>query len=252
MVVSAVIDDKGTPIYCEMWTGNTAVVKTLVPIVNRLRKRFHIKRMCIVADRGMIFQETLAYLENHDPPIPYILGARMKKAKEIREQILTTGGRYREVHKESYQMNAPSPLKVKEVIFDGKRYIVCLKSKRARKDANTRAAIIESLEKQLEKGAKKLIGNKGYRKYVKVEKDTICIDSEKVKSEARFDGKWILQAFNTHLSAEFEVAVRGIAQKFLKVLASQSLRQFVKFNFSFLKIWHGGSAKNFFALFKQL
>lgn len=202
MVVGAVIDDKGTPICCEMWPGNTADVKTLVPVVKRLRKRFHINRMCIVADRGMISQETLEYLENHTPPIPYILGARMKKAKEIREQILTTGGRYREVHAESNQSDAPSPLKVKEVIFDGKRYIVCLNSKQARKDANTRDAIINSLEKQLEKGAKKLIGNKGYRKYVKVEKGSVYIDTEKVKSEARFDGKWVLQAFNTELSAE--------------------------------------------------
>ena len=54
MVVGAVIDDKGQPICCEMWPGNTADITTLLPIVERLKKRFTIGRVCIVADRGMI------------------------------------------------------------------------------------------------------------------------------------------------------------------------------------------------------
>lgn len=207
MVVGVIIDDKGSPICCEMWPGNTADIKTLVPVVKRLRKRFHINRMCIVADRGMISQETLDYLEGQNPPIPYILGARMRKMKEIRERILTTGGRYQEVYPESNQANAPSPLKVKEVLFDGKRYIICLNSKQARKDANTRDAIISSLTEQLSKGAKKLIGNKGYQRYLKVEKGSIHIDSDKIKSEERFDGKWVLQTSNTQLSAD-QVALK--------------------------------------------
>jgi transposase len=33
MVVGAVLDDKGQPICCEMWPGNTADVKSLLPIV---------------------------------------------------------------------------------------------------------------------------------------------------------------------------------------------------------------------------
>jgi hypothetical protein len=44
MVVGAVIDDKCRPICCEMWPGNTADVKTLIPIADRLRERFHIGR----------------------------------------------------------------------------------------------------------------------------------------------------------------------------------------------------------------
>ena len=40
MVVGAVLDDKGQPICCEMWPGNTTDVKTLLPIVERLKKRF--------------------------------------------------------------------------------------------------------------------------------------------------------------------------------------------------------------------
>lgn len=207
MVVGAVIDDKGTPICCEMWPGNTADVTTLVPLMKRLRERFHIKRMCIVADRGMISQDTIDFLESQEPKIPYILGARMRNVTEIRDHILSTGGAYREVHPEIDAPDAPSPLKVKEVIFDGKRYIVCVNSKQARKDSQTRQAIIENLKEQLSKGAKKLVGNKGYRKFLKVEKNGVYIDAEKIEEEARYDGKWVLQTGHVNLSAQ-QVALK--------------------------------------------
>jgi hypothetical protein len=96
MVVGVVIDDEGRPICCEMWPGNTADVTSLVTISEHMRERFAIKRFCIVADRGMISAGNLKYLEENE--IPYILGTRMRKDKEVREQVLTCGGRYRELH----------------------------------------------------------------------------------------------------------------------------------------------------------
>jgi len=42
-----------------MWLGNTADVTTLLPVVDRLRQRFSIGRVCLVADRGMISAETI-------------------------------------------------------------------------------------------------------------------------------------------------------------------------------------------------
>ena len=59
MVVGAVLDGQGRPICCELWPGNTTDVKTLIPVVDRLRSRFGISRVCIVADRGMISKETI-------------------------------------------------------------------------------------------------------------------------------------------------------------------------------------------------
>ena len=70
MVVGAVIDDKGQPICCEMWPGNTTDVKTLLPIVEKLRNRFNIGRLCIVADRGMISADTLKTLEDPGNTMP--------------------------------------------------------------------------------------------------------------------------------------------------------------------------------------
>jgi hypothetical protein len=130
----------------------------------------------------------------------------MRRVKEIKIDVLSRGGRYREVYPEGVTSKDPSPLKVKEVSHNGKRYIVCMNTRQARKDATDRQAIIASLEEQLKKGPKSLVGNKGYRKYLKVDKNSARVDTDKVKHESRFDGKWVLTS-NTDLPAE-QVAVK--------------------------------------------
>ncbi|BBO69864.1 transposase [Desulfosarcina alkanivorans] len=201
MVVGAVLDDKGQPICCEMWPGNTADVKSLLPIVDRLKMRFKIARICIVADRGMISAKTLEQLESGENPTPYILGARMRKVKQIRDRVLSHPGRYKQVRSESSDPKKPAPLKVKQVEIDGCRYIVCVNPSQQRKDAADREAIVSALTKQLKKGPKSLVGNKGFRKYVKIEKGSTSIDENRIKYESRFDGKWVLRT-NTDLSAD--------------------------------------------------
>ena len=201
MVVGAVIDDKGQPICCEMWPGNTTDVKTLLPIVEKLQQRFKIDRVCIVADRGMISAKTIRELENPENTIPYILGTRMRKVKEIRDVVLSHPGRYKEVRPESGDSKDPEPLKVKQLQHNGHRYIVCCNPRQTRKEARDREVILSALKEQIKKGAKSLVGNKGYRKYLTIAKDSVSIDEEKVRYESRFDGKWVLMT-NTNMSAE--------------------------------------------------
>ena len=69
MVVGMAVDVEGRPICCEMWPGNTADVTTLVPIVKRMRERFRLREITVVADRGMVSQKTLEALEGSDPPV---------------------------------------------------------------------------------------------------------------------------------------------------------------------------------------
>ena len=199
MVVGVILDEHGQPVCCEMWPGNTTDVTTLVPVIKRLRSRFAIGRICIVSDRGMISAETMTYLE--EEKIPYILGARMRRSKEVKEEVLSRAGRYREVHPEGGSNKDPSPLKVKDVMVDGNRYIVCLNEKQARKDAADRQAIIDSLQEKLKSNPKSLVGNKGYRKYLKLDRETVSVNQDKIEEEARYDGKWVLKT-NTDLTAE--------------------------------------------------
>jgi transposase len=199
MVVGAVIDSKGKPVCCEMWPGNSADVKSLIPVTERIHSRFHIGRFCIVADRGMISAETLEELDKRE--IPYILGTRMRKVNEIKRDVLSRQGRYREIRPEGKSSKDPAPLKVKEVSLDGSRYIVCLNPKQARKDAQDRENILESLEEKIRTDPKRLIGNKGYRKYLKIARGSVNIDQDKVEYDSRFDGKWVLIT-NTDFSVD--------------------------------------------------
>ncbi len=44
-----------------------------------------------------------------------------------------------------------------------------------------------------------MIGNRGYRRFVKIESGSVSIDMEKVEEEAKYDGIWVLRT-NTRLS----------------------------------------------------
>jgi len=205
MVVAVVLDATGRPICCELWPGNTTDVSTLIPIVDRLRSRFGIGSVCVVADRGMISQPTIEKLKERT--IHFILGARLRKVREIRQKVLSHTGRYYEVNGPRKQSKDPSPLKVKDVSIGVRRYVVCHNEEQAKKDKADREAIVQALREQLKQGSKSLVGNKGYRKFLKATRaGAFEIDESKIQSEARFDGKWVLQT-DTELTAA-EVALK--------------------------------------------
>jgi hypothetical protein len=193
MVVGAVIDSSGRPVCCELWPGNTTDVTTLVPVANRLKHRFGIQRVCVVADRGMISEKTRAELEQLG--FLYILGVRMRSSNRA-DEVLSRPGRYHEVTPPRQHAKDPSPLEVKEVALDdlpGIRHVVCRNAEQAAKDKHDREAIIAALEEALKKGDKSLIGNNGFRRFVaKAGEQSFAIDYAKAKDEERLDGKWLL------------------------------------------------------------
>ncbi len=137
---------------------------TLIPVVNRLRKRFAVSKVCIVADRGMISKGTIEELEKPDRKWLYILGARMRGQKEVNEEVLARAGRYRVVRPKCEESDAPSPLDVKEVWVEDWRYVVCRNQDEARKDVAHWEAIVASLREKLQAGEKSLVDNKGHRR----------------------------------------------------------------------------------------
>ena len=160
-----------------------------------------------------------------------ILGARMRKQKEVRVEVLGRGGRYQVIHPERKQAKDPSPLKVKEVMVDCRRYIVCHNADQARKDAADREMILKSLEEQLRRGDKSLVGNKGYRRYLKAQGSAFEIDRKKVEEEARFDGKWVLRT-NTDLPAS------EVALKYKQLWTVESLFRTIKSVLATRPIYH--------------
>jgi hypothetical protein len=152
----------------------------------------------------MISAETIGELERRG--WEYILGARMRNQKEVRDSVLGRGGAYAVVRPKGRKSKGPSPLKVKEVLIEGRRYIVCLNEDQAKKDAFDRAEIVASLKERLKGGDKSLVGNKGYRRYLKVVGEGFEIDDAVIEEEVRYDGKWVLRT-NTKMD-KAEVALK--------------------------------------------
>jgi Transposase DDE domain len=196
MILAVVIDGDGRPVCSEMWPGNTADVTTLIPVIDRLRQRFAIARVCVVADRGLISAETLAELEARR--LFYILGVRERSDKLVRELVLDDPAPFVPLvlSKRGKQVD----YEAKAVMLAGRRYIVCRNHQEAEKDAADRTSILAALERQLAKGDKALVGNVGFRRYLKMISDEhFAIDANKVEEEKKFDGIFVLRT-NTDLN----------------------------------------------------
>jgi hypothetical protein len=154
----------------------------------------------------MISRETIEALEQPERGWRSILGARMRSRNEVKDEVLSRAGRDRVVDPKRVQSDDPSPLKVKEVWVEERRYVVGLNEEEARKDAADREAIVAALRERLRDGDKSLVGNQGYRRDLSGgDSPGFGIDEAKVAEEARDDGKWVLRT-NTDLDSA-EVAL---------------------------------------------
>ncbi len=196
MILAVLIDGDGRPVCSEMWPGNTADVTTLIPVIDRLRRRFAIDRVCVIADRGMISAETVAELAARR--LLYILGSRERNDKVVRELVLNDPDPF--VPLVMAKRGNEIDYEAKAVMLGGRRYIVCRNHQEAVKDAADRAAILAALERALAKGDKALVGNKGYRRFLKTAgADHFAIDRAKAEEDAKFDGLFVLHT-NTELN----------------------------------------------------
>ena len=195
MTLAVLIDGDGRPVCSEMWPGNVADVSTLIPVIDRLRRRFAIGRICVVADRGMISAETIAELEARK--LFYLLGTRERTDRVGRDVVLadTAPCVPLTITKRGHEID----YEAKAVTVGGRRYIFCRNHQQATQDAATRDAILTSLERQLAKGDKALVANTGFRRFLKTEgHGHFAIDPAKAAADARFDGVFVLRT-NTDL-----------------------------------------------------
>ena len=200
MILGVVIDETGRPICSEMWPGNTADVTTLIPVVTRLRERFLLNRVCVITDRGMVSAKTIATLEAEK--IEYILGVREKRSVEI-AAVLADKTPFVSLTVPKANGRGTLDLQVKEVVRKVKagqgstrrcRYIVCFNEAEARNDAAAREAAVAGLENALRQGDKALVGNKGFRRFLKIDADShFAIDPDRVAAAAKFDGIYVIR-----------------------------------------------------------
>ena len=125
----------------------------------------------------------------------------MRRQKEVSTSVLGSRARWFESVPQRSNAKNPAPLKIKELWVKERRYIVCLNEEERRKDAHDREAIVGHLKEQLRYGDKSLVGNKGYRRYLKVEGSGHFVIDEKTvirgldtlqQVEANFQGRRFL------------------------------------------------------------
>jgi hypothetical protein len=202
VVICLAVDQQGWPIAWDLLPGNTADTVAFVAMIKKLRERFRIRRVVVVADRGMISKDTIALLEGHEEaPFDFILGCKMRQQKEVTEEVLSRAGRYR---------NVAGNLEVKEVVVDDRRYVVCRNPIEVKKDAAAREAILAKLEQALTHGPKSVIGNVGYKRFIRMQKGSVSIDRDAIARDARLDGKFVLRT-----STDFDTADVARAYKSL-------------------------------------
>jgi len=132
----------------------------------------------------------------------YIVGMKMRGLKEVRDEVLARAGRYQLVNER---------LQVKEVRVAERRYVVCYNPEEAAKDRHDRDAILATLEKKLAAGGiKKLLNNRGYKRFLKTTSGGATIDWRRAKDDARYDGKFVLRTTTTLPAAEVARAYKEL------------------------------------------
>jgi transposase len=189
VIVGIIMTKEGIPLGHEVYPGNTNDLNAFKEMIRVVSRRFKIRRVIIVCDRGMIDAKNIRALELDG--YEYIVGMRMRQLKrEDAEKILSHGG----------MVSVGPRLKAKEVYFEHKRLIVCFNPEEAVKDKEKREEVIERLiEKLKTHGLKSLLIHKEYSKYLKIKAEKPELDEDRIKSEELFDGKFVLQT-NTKLS----------------------------------------------------
>jgi hypothetical protein len=207
VLVGLLMTGDGFPVAHHVFPGNTADIDAFRVAIKDLRRRFSLRRVVIVADRGMVSEKLMEELEKGaggQPKLDYILGMRLRKSKEVSEEVLRRAGRYHQI---------ADNLRVKEVRIGERRYVVCHNPEEEERDRKRREEIIEHTREDLNrKGAKAFVMPRGLRRFVELIGGELVLKEAAVRDEARYDGKWVLRTSTGLPAAEVALAYKSLWQ----------------------------------------
>jgi len=183
VLLALFVTQAGLPVGYEVFPGSTFEGHTFVPMIEKLKKRFQIDEIVIVADRGMVSKDNIKYLDKHN--ISYIVGARLKSSSNIRKKDVLDWAK--SLDKEHIKTGATHRLDV----GNGQSIILSYRTDRAKKDSHDREVAIEKLLARLKrnKNPKQLISNYGYQKFIALEGQAkLVLDEEKLEAASEWDG----------------------------------------------------------------
>lgn len=195
IMIGLLVNSFGYPIAYDLFEGNTSETNTLIPVIERLIKRFSIDKPIVVADAALLSKKNLQALQNSG--YEYVLGGRIKnESDQVKKNILRL--------KPTIEQPAESP-------HPYGRLIISYSDKRKGKDAYNRKKGLERLEKKVKDGklTKQHVNNRGYNKYLKLEGEAkVSIDYTLYEQDEVWDG---LKGYvtNTTLDAKQVIASYG-------------------------------------------
>lgn len=200
LVIGVLMTRDGFPIAHQVFPGNMADINTFRQCIKDVQQRFNVGRVILVADRGMVSNQLLE--EITAAGLSYIVGVKMRVLRAL-DSVLSRGGRYQQV---------ADNLKVKQVHHEGERYVICLNPEQERKDKHTREEIVTKLQKKLNQETGQLIGNRGYRRYLKITRASVTLDDGRIAQESRYDGKYVLRTNTSLTPAEVALSYKSLWQ----------------------------------------
>ncbi len=150
---------EGLPIHHEVFAGNTGETTTLVPTIERVLERYPIKRVVLVADRGLLSLDNLEAISNirvGGQALEFILAVPARRYSEF-DTLL---GEFHEQH----CLPATAEI-VGERAWQGCRLIVAHRPEVAAEQSTARDAQIAALEADADRWAGKLDGQDTGRRY---------------------------------------------------------------------------------------
>lgn len=207
VVLGLLMDCEGRPIGYELFPGNTFEGKTLEASLEKLERRFGIRRVIIVADRGLNSKFNLKKII--DKGYGYIVASRIKNMpKRIQEEILNSDG-YTELDPEEnicckvidYLNQAKDNGKISKLT---EKIIVTYSPARAKKDRADRERLVEKAKLLLENKSRiKASSKRGGKKYLKGRGElNWVLDQEAIAKDERFDGYYGIQTSEKELKAQ--------------------------------------------------
>ena len=207
IVLSLLIDKDGIPLTFEIYEGNKAETTTLLDTLDRLKNRFKLEKITVIADRGISRWLNLSEIKKRG--YEYIVAIRFKNKEELEKNIL---------NKEDYKLIKFSAkdgfygykdfiiTQTKKVKIDNKyqditlthKIISTYSDKRASKDKKDRDRAIDKLQKKLQNSnaIKK-------SKYLIKDNDSCNIsykiDFSKVEEDKKYDGFYALACSDTSI-----------------------------------------------------
>lgn len=193
VLLTLFVTEKGLPVGYELFPGNTFEGHTLIPVLEKLKTRYQLEEVIVVADRGLLSEENLLALE--EKKFKYIVGARIKNVSKKNQAIILDEKNYKpiDIQWNIHKKESEKPIQRLAVCSEkhDRQLIVHYHSGRAKKDAYDRNKTIEKLYKKLikSKDPKALLNNYGYKKYIDVTGEAkLTVNEEKIQQAQQWDG----------------------------------------------------------------